>query len=423
MREEPIRPLLPQSGRQGIAEADTVVLPRVASAPIELATTLKMPRVPHRHPWRMKGTLVALILFLLINIVVQIYRRPLVVLGDGFWALRRVQACESLGQVPDVLYLGSSRTFFGVSPHTVDDTLAADGGKRIVSCNVGALGSNFEEDYYTLKRMVEDGFVPKAVVENLWEYNINLGASLTAKSNQAQNIAEADTQPNNLAQIMNLADLADTTDLNLQFSHVTAPNLSQSEFLLRKLVPVYGARFGLLRLGCAGTKIGPCAASLPGMDDFSQMLYRSVDDRGWDADSLQTIADLTPAQQRDHVAYFHGSQHDVQQFHIGGQQRPYLARLVALAKTHHIQVALVVSPVHPYFFSYFPHATDWAMIMQYWQAFALAQNVPFYNESQPVGYHDWDFLDPIHLSAAGAVKFSAWLARKVVAPLLAVSAA
>lgn len=108
----------------------------------------------------------------------------------------------------------------------------------------------------------------------------------------------------------------------------------------------------------------------------------------------------------------------VQDFRTGTRQLDYLARMLDLARSHGSQVALVVSPLHPYFYSYLDAPGDWQRMMGVWQTFAQAQGVLFYDRSHAPGYTDADFSDPHHLSEAGAEKFSRWMARQIVVPML-----
>ena len=134
-------------------------------------------------------------------------------------------------------------------------------------------------------------------------------------------------------------------------------------------------------------------------------------------DTGTTIADQTPAQ-RANMLRAGGDQFRafVQHFTIGGHQPEYLAKLVELAKAHHVRLALVVSPLHPSFYTYLDKPSDWQTITNYWSSFAAAEGVPYYDASHLPGYSDADFVDPHHLSLSGAEKFSSWLASAIVGP-------
>jgi len=83
-----------------------------------------------------------------------------------------------------------------------------------------------------------------------------------------------------------------------------------------------------------------------------------------------------------------------------------------------VRVALVVSPLHPWFFSYFDQATDWTTIAAFWQAFGRQHGVSVFDASHLAGMTDDDWWDPEHLTMAGAIQYSTWLAQNIVGPLL-----
>ncbi len=417
---------LPHHARQEVGDVAlqaTVKRPQVLIADLPSSGVTEMPtqpfvspktKTPSRTIWRGYSTVIALVLFIIVNLVVQVYRRPLDVAGDVYYGLRRVQQCESLGRVPDVLYIGSSRTIFSANAHLIDDTVQAQFGKAILSCNVGAFSSTIAEDYYTLKRMIEDGYAPKIAVETLWEYNINVNA---VGSIPSQNISAADIAGMNTAQIMNLADASDAPDLTLQFAHM-ADKSTTAEFLANKLIPLYGTRIGLLSLMCGSATFGPCGVTPPGLDPQSIGRYKISDDLGWIGVPNSSLATQSRTLYNDHYNHYLSIATGIANFRIGGHQIDYLAKMVTLAKAHHVQLVLVAAPVHPFLFDYLTHPSDWQMIMDYWQAFANQNGVPFYDQSTAPGYTDADFLDPQHLDPAGSVKYGTWLAENVIGPLL-----
>lgn len=371
---------------------------------------------PTPHPtWRGVSTIAALLLFVIVNLVVQVYRRPLEVAGDGFYGLRRVQQCESLGRVPDVIYLGSSRTVYSGDAHLVDDEVQQQFGTSILGCNVGTFSSTIAQDYYTLKRLIEDGFTPKVVVETLWEYNININAS---GGDPADGLSAADIAWTNTAQIMNLADVTNTPDLMMQFSHDTNDKNALVNFMADKLVPLYGTRIGLLKTACGSLTIGPCGATTPGLDAESLSRYTIADNLGWVGVTNSSIATLSRTVYKNHLKYYSSIATGIANFKIGGHQPTYLADLVALAQAHGIHLVLVAPPVHHFLLDYLTHPSDWQMIMDYWQGFANQHGVPFYDMSRAPGYTDADFIDPQHLDATGAQKYATWLASSVIGPLV-----
>ena len=363
-----------------------------------------------KHPARppaLLSALVALGLLVVLNAVLAIpaIRRPLDVASDGFSAYARLQRCESLGHAPDVLWLGSSRTLYSADAHQVDATMRTLGHPTL-SCNLGRMGANFQNDYYIFKRMIEDGVVPKLLVENLWENNLNINAR-----------PQEDGQGTNLLQIQRLADLSDMGDFQQYLGTKGLP--ATPDWVAGKLLPLYGERVGLLRTFCGGLTLGPCGVNTDQWDPNTTQVYARSDDRGW-TPMYGSLAHVPPAKLATQARTLYSSiLPGTEHFVIGGQQPEYLARMVALAKAHAVKVALVVTPVSPVYFQFFDHGlADWHMIAAYWRSFAAQHGVPLYDESQAPGYTTADFQDPHHLTASGAVKFSTWAAGAIVEPAL-----
>ena len=367
------------------------------------ATKAKRPT----HPPALMSALVALGLLVVLNAVLAIpaIRRPLDVASDGFSAYGRLQRCESLGRAPDVLWLGSSRTLYSADAHQVDATMRTLGHPTL-SCNLGRMGANFQNDYYAFKRMIEDGVTPKLLVENLWENNLNVNAH-----------PPEDGQGTNLLQAERLADLSDLSDFQPYLGTRGLP--PAPDYAVGKLLPLYGERVGLLRAICGRVTLGPCGVNTDEWDQNTTQVYARSDDRGW-TPMYGSLASVPPEKLATQArALFSSILPGTEHFVIGGHQPEYLAKMVALAQAHGVKVALVVTPVNPVYFQFFDHgAADWQTIIAYWQSFAAAHGVPFYDESQAPAYVSADFQDPHHLTASGAVKFSAWAARAIVAPAL-----
>lgn len=358
---------------------------------------------------RALSSLLVLLVAVIANLGMQVDRRSLDVASDTSWALRRVARCESLGRVPDVLYIGSSRTVYAVDAALIDRLIRQRGGPGTLSCNAGVFGATFEEDYYTLKRFFEDGYVPKLVVETLWEFNLNDRAR-----------PPADGLPSALRRIQAVADLADLPalrpELDAQPAAAAAPGAF--DFALAKLLPMYGDREGLLQRVCIIRSFSQCAAHTLSVGSLDQRRYQSADRQGFVGVTDESLAMPYPGGPADwpaaERAYLARYNYD---FHIGGTQPQWLARLIALAQSRQVPIVLITTPLHPLYFQYaLSGPGDWPAIIGYLRTFAAAHGVAFYDESQAAGYEDGDFWEPSHLNATGARKFSTWLA-SVVAKL------
>lgn len=382
----------------------------IAMAPLLPTQPLPIAPMPSRaRLWRLRSALVALALLLVVNLGLQANRRAFDIQSDTHWGLRRIQTCESLGRAPDVLFLGSSRTVYTSDAALVDRTVLARTGQRSLSCNAGILGSTLEQDYYTFKRFVEDGFAPRLVVENLWEYNLNINANPTA-----------DAEPAALEQIQSLADLGDAPALAERSGGWWRDAPGALDFAAQKVIPLYGDRIGLLRAGCGGLQVGPCGVDTAQITWLAIERYQQADAQGWVGVTDKSLANLSSDEQSALLAYMKSYYKKYNRdFVIGGRQMDYLAQMIALARAHGIEVRLAQPPLNALFFQKaWGKASDWTMITAYWSAFAARQGVPFYDQSQTPGYTDADFWDPTHLNAAGASKYSTWMAENVVLPIM-----
>jgi hypothetical protein len=360
------------------------------------------------------STSVALAILLVVNVVVQMNRTYFDAQSDIVWGMRRVLQCESLGRSPDLIYLGSSRTVEGISPRVIDGIVQEQTGQTTLGCNVGTFGSSMDVDYFTLKRLYDDGIAPKIIVESIYEWNFNVNAP-----------DPADGNPGSLDQVFRLATLGDLDDLRTQVSGLSG-TAKLAEFVAGRLVPVYGDRLGLLSTLCGSHQIGPCASAVrSAVDPEEDGLYRKADRQGWVERASTAMTSLTPASRQELITHLQQTYFTVNhRFEIGGHQWDALERIFALAKAHGAQVVLAYLPLHPLYLQYaFDRPQDEQMVANACQQFAQAHDVPFYDRSRDPNFVDADYNDPSHLSAAGGVKFSSWLATNVIAPMLATASA
>lgn len=360
---------------------------------------------------RLRATLGALALLILANLVIQLDRRQWDVLSDPYFARQRVQQCESLGRTPDVLYLGSSRTLFDIDPARVDGLLRQPGRAQTLGCNAGMFDSTLEQDYYTLQRFLRDGYAPKVVVEALWEWNLNAHAA-----------SPADSSAFHFNHVLALADLPDTPALLQRMGGVPTGIHGAADFVAQRLIPLYGDRAAVVRRLCGASTVGPCAVDTSPLDPGLRRFYESSTRQGWIPQGDTPLSALTPDRRAQRLTGVNPTvTYDLRDFALGSRQPDYLAKMIDLARQHDIRIVLLQTPLHPDYYSLFPHADDWQHVVSFWAAFAAAQGVSYYDASHLPGYTDADFVDLHHLQAAGAQKFSTWVAQNVVGPALAQS--
>lgn len=381
------------------------------------AKVAKVAKVASR-PGRVRALLVTLAILLLVNLALQLNRRSLDVASDQYAALSRVERCESLGTVPDVLFLGSSRVVHGADAQLVDQVVQQQDGLRVTGCNVGDFGSTFELDYYILKRFIEDGYTPKLVVENVWEMNLNANA-------RGGVTLPADLDSQHFGEVQSVADLSDLPSLAPRFGQFGGWD-EAIQFAATKAIPLYGDRIALYHGVCGALQsllrstqpVGPCGENTSQLGSGLTDWYAKADRHGWVAQTDPPLGTMTPAQiaARSSAEASYVQQY-LRDFKIGGLQPEYLRKLIALAKAHGVKVTLVTSPLDPMYFTYMS-ASTWNEIIAYWQSVARATGVPYFDESHAPGYTNMDFVDPQHPSIQGAHRFSTWMAEAIVGPAL-----
>ena len=354
---------------------------------------------------RTLAVLVALFLVLQVNIALQANRRYWDVQSDGYGALTRVARCESLNPAPDVLYLGSSRAVYGINPSLIDEQVSMIYGRTTLGCNAAAVGSTFEEDYYTLKRFLSDGYIPKLVVENLWEFNLN-----------ANSPDPADHQSSSYGRIATLADLLDAPTVAANHASGLGAVADAVDLIAARSIPLYGDRTGIVSALCKRLYVSRCGAQASGVGAQELHDYQTSDPQGFIAFG-KTMQTGTQAERDDLIAHLRQVyQRSNYHFKIGGHQPDFLHQLIELARAHGVQVVCVVSPMSKWYFSYAFQPGDWPMIAAYWHSFCGAMHAICYDLSHSPAFTDADFEDPHHLNTTGADKFSAWLAQNVVGP-------
>ncbi len=378
--------------------------PFVVSPPRRASPTRQKLHSRRRARLRIWASLGALALLIIANFTIQLDRRHWDALADPYFARQRVQQCEPAGRTPNVLYLGSSRALFDIDPARVDDQLRSQGTAATWGCNAGMFDSTLEQDYYTLQRFIRDGYTPKLVVETLWEWNLNAHAA-----------SPADTDPFHFQHVLALAGLQDTPALAKRMGGF--PGIA--DFAAQQLIPLYGDRAALVRQLCGSSRVGPCGVETSPLDPGLRRFYETSTHQGWIPQADIPLSGLTPDQRTRRLAGVDPTiTSAVRDFTIGGQQPDYLAKMIALARKHGIRILLLQTPLHPDYYSLFPHEDDWQQVTRFWTDFAAAHGVRFFDASHLPGYTDADFVDLHHLQAAGAQKFSTWLATNVVGPAL-----
>jgi hypothetical protein len=359
-----------------------------------------------------------LLLFVLVNGFLQLDRRyfDLWSQDSSYPALPHVDVCESLGRAPDVLYIGSSLALHGISPSIVDSTVHQSTGHTSVGCNAGVDDASMVTSYFVLRRMIEDGYIPRMVVDVI---NENW---LTSDQGDAQEAVNAHW----LAGVQDMALLPPT--FGTARKNWLGAVLERADFYGSKLLPLYGDRIGLAasfndtvaKAVCKRQPAdNPCHARYtpgPYVESNGQVI-QPADRQGWVALTGTSLATSGP---QVVATYFPPCSAPCPTWIVNqhSYQVAYLNMTIALARANHIAIALVISPRAPVFF---PHTygtnANWASVPAFYQSLADRYGVPFYDASHASGYTDADFADSWHLTAEGAAIFSVWLGNHVIVPL------
>lgn len=382
--------------------ADGVTSPRPAASDHSPESA---PARQRRPGLRLRSSLIALAIFVLINGVVQLNSYRLADPNDARLNFYRLRRCEALGQHIDALYLGTSHEFDAIDPVTVDATVQQQFGRPATSCNLAMIGSTLEANYFLLKRYIEDGNIPRFVVAGLWERNFNVNG----ESNQ-----DFFNDPGPIWRDTNLSDLP---DILWHFQHTEHTYYDLIDYLGQKTIPVYGYRFGLVRLACGKNQKEICT-SPPEMIDWISGAYHSANAKGW-SDYIPASPHMTapydPRKQPDYISL--PSPNVLKDFTIGGPEIHYLNELLDLCQKYHIQPIMMISPYEATFFHWFPNPQTWPNLIAFYRDIARQHHAYFIDNTRSPAVSYLDFNDPQHLTDQGARKYSAWLGQHVMGPL------
>lgn len=399
------RPPSPARTTTAVGEVEPSTTP-VQAVDIAKQETWRMPalrivmaRTMVRRPaLKVASTALMLVLLVLVDLVVQVDRRTWDIRSDPVDNLARIQACESLGRSPDILYTGSSVSLRNIDPIMVDSLVKTQTGQTTLGCNIGASASTFEEDYYALKRMIEDGYTPKVVVESIWEGNV-----LPSENGPHPSYLMAK------AQVPWLADVSDVSALRTRSqTRISSPG-DTLDFLASKTIALYGDRNGLHDWAayevCALAHLKACTAPTGVTSDMINL-------HGWGPLTGKNIVTKPPKVPACAAPCAPIS------LVTNGELAPYLDKLIQLAHQHHAAVVLISPPVTQYRISIYGEA-NWQNFQNYWQQVATRDGATFYNLNALPIFTPYDFFDDFHLDIQGAEKYSQWLAPNVVEPALA----
>ncbi len=313
-------------------------------------------------------------------------------LGDQFLARLRLpyvygtrnqcrSAWDQFEQSPgafDVIYLGCSYEWYGISPRDVDAEIARLGGGTIRSFNLSSSAASMVTNYLVARRIVESGRLPRLLYLDI------------------SPIASDVTQHNWLRH--GLRAMGEFRDLPVAASVGTDVAL---ETLLNAAFRSY------YRWDDAGIAVGRIVLAAP----VNPALKMRFDDRGWaewtgGARALRR-PDSSPTELETTDQHNSGQALDV--------NAVALRRGVELLTAAGVEVRLLEMPLATIARPDERHENNSSYLE--WKRKATA-GLSVAVVTAPKGVvTDSDFYDPGHLNAEGARKFSRWLARDVASAL------
>jgi hypothetical protein len=355
-------------------------------------------------PWR--RALLFLLLLSLSNVVLDRFGGQIAINGDAWGALRQIAACEEQSMTPDVVIMGSSRAQAGIAPPVLDGELGERLGRSFVTCDLAVTTSVPMEDYYELRRLLDDGVRPRFIIYATADFAFNTPVT-------EANVPVRD----NVEYLAGLSDLPDLAQTHI--ADGTGPLLGGAswylDFIAARLVRFYADRRGFeIALCNLAPNFGPCPDVLP--HDATTVSSPDTPLRTYPVDFAQGWYPLPEATARSlensrwqYTAW-------LAKYQVAPDALAYLGRLVDLAQSRHIGMILLNTPILPQHLAFFPHPSDYLTYLTALQQFAAAHHVPFYDEG--LGYDDdiHDFADTNHLNYWGALAFTGWLGVQVVLP-------
>jgi hypothetical protein len=334
---------------------------------------------PRRWKKRYLGLLIAAVLFVGVNLLIQALEPALLDTlryRDRMFS-EKIVLYQSQPR-PDVLIMGSSIAGTGFNPLVIEQEFFNNTGYKIQALNLGISGSSADLNYLILKNIIKENKKPSVIIYALSDLELRFKHSFN-QSKSFENIAYG-------KRLTRLDDFGDYSGDTLD---------SKADFLLRQFFPVYRDR-----------RLLQDSLSLqfnPADPDHYKYVDKVVPDRTLDtgfrglpdytkADSTWLMIDI--ARQRAVFATYDLDDVDLTD----------LSRFLKLAQQRNIKVILVNVPVAQAHRDLWPKPDQPARFQEIFKNLSQQYNVPFenlYGNEQGL-FKPEDFSDSIHLSDSGA---------------------
>jgi hypothetical protein len=278
-----------------------------------------------------------------------------------------------------ILFLGTSRFELGVQTGLLERRLSAELGRPVVAANWGTGGWGLVRPLLAWDRLRRAGVRPDLVLVEV------LPVLLSA--NHHLDTVEPPLPGSEL----------DAEDLRVVGRHEPGRDRLRRERLEALLVPVYGHRHNLLRLY---------------RPSLVQAWGRQVEHLAFDARATWPAEVRAAGLAR--TAHGYGTQFG--KFLLSGERVAAVEDLLGSLREAGVPAALVLMPEGPWFRSLCPPGV-WAQVERCLAELSARQGTPLLNLREWIE-DEGEFNDSHHLTAEGADRFSARLARDALAPLL-----
>ncbi len=299
--------------------------------------------------------------------------------AESYYTLEARRYTASAGY--DIAIVGDSRVLHGVDPRVVGRVLREDTGRSISVWNAGLPGAPPMAHLAWIERFLTHAHRPRLVV-------------LSISPNAFGSLLPDPPARESLTAIYRVRDLpaalragASVEDL----ATITTANLFQTF--------TYRAR--LLRILLHGE--GLMGAAIPGIQGYGP------------------IAAVTPAEQdaraRHRLLGYANEMHQMSA-HFGNEQIGYFRESLRRLREAGIRTLLMNSPSSTQLDAAYGPQSLYARHMAFVRGEARAYGVPFFDVEHSPAIRDTDFTDGDHLSVEGAARFSEWLARTILVPVV-----
>ncbi|MEI8256668.1 MAG: hypothetical protein WCJ30_13420 [Deltaproteobacteria bacterium] len=298
---------------------------------------------------------------------------------DSYYTLEAGRYSASAGF--DIAIVGDSRVLHGVDPRVVERVLREQTGRSLSVWNAGLPGAPPMAHLAWIERFLSHPHRPRLVM-------------LSISPNAFGSLLPDPPSRESLTAIYRLRDLtaarragASVEDL----ATITTANLFH----------LFNYRARLLRIVLNGE--GVAAPTVPGIQGYGPI--------------ASVTPDVQDSRARHRLLGYANEMHRMSA-HFGNEQIGYFRECLRRLREAGIRTVLMNSPSSTQLDAAYGPESMYAQHMAFVRAEARAYGLPFIDVEHSPAITDADFTDGDHLSVQGAARFSEWLARVHIAPVV-----